>query len=417
MEKKTTGAWLIHHTTKLQQVTNPAFDRIALAGKAGMLLSALSESQDSTLKKKTIEAIARAAGISPVLELPTLLTKLEENQLLNRSQSGDIYVLGLTTASVLTHTSDIFHSVDPEPKDFAVLELAELASHLPVNDVYAAEYLGDGYKLPKNVVQNILLDSEEIGFIDSENIDKDRKLYFNGNLFRREDAQKITAILASLNPAELRSVQELEDTFKNTVCVSYDRALQIVGESVLKRLQSIGMYDVNGVSNEVGSSYFLTKPAAFGKYGNALVEDALDLAKVFVTSLSYGMTRSSAGRGRITMLPALMRKLLRGEWVGPATAIGQDYKVLELKRVIQVNPATSNTFYMRLLKKDVGELAFQAIREGDVSEASLPLLPSASIIDYSGPERNREHVRRKQTSQAKREVVDILRTLRTGESL
>ena len=90
------------------------------------------------------------------------------------------------------------------------------------------------------------------------------------------------------------------------------------------------MYDLNGVSNELQRVDFLTKPAAFEKYGNALVEDALDLAKAFVTSLTYGMTYSPASRGQITMLPLLIRKLLRGAWVGPATAIGQDYKVLEL---------------------------------------------------------------------------------------
>lgn len=41
---------------------------------------------------------------------------------------------------------------------------------------------------------------------------------------------------------------------------------------------------------EVG---FLTKPSSFSKYSSSDVDDAFDLAKAFVSSLTYGMTKSS----------------------------------------------------------------------------------------------------------------------------
>ncbi len=46
-----------------------------------------------------------------------------------------------------------------------------------------------------------------------------------------------------------------------------------------------------------------------------------------------------------------MRKLVNGFEVGPATAIGEDYRLLELKRVIQLRDAGNNRYFMKLLKK------------------------------------------------------------------
>lgn len=419
MDKKTTGAWLIHHTLKLQQVTNPmAFDRIWLAGKAGMLLSALSESdQTSSLSKEKVDAIARAAGISPLLELEAILTCLEQSQLINRSSSGDLSVLGLTTVSVLSHTADIFYAKRPNPRDIAVIDLAEQTSRVPMQSQFVSEYLGDIYQLSLSNTQELLSQVEQIGFVDYERVNEQQVLYFNGNLFRHENSHKTAVILDSLSAEENEKMKELENVLSKTACMPYEQVMKMIGHDLFQKLQAIGMYDVNSVSNERQNVHFITKPAAFSKFGNALVEDALDLAKAFVTSLTYGMTYSPFSRGRITMLPQLMGKLLQGGWVGPATAIGQDYKALELKRVVQLKPESNGMFSMRLLKKDVGQLAFQALVEGSVSEVSLPILPGAQITTYSGPEANREIIRRKQTPSSKREALDLLRTLRSGGDL
>jgi hypothetical protein len=108
-----------------------------------------------------------------------------------------------------------------------------------------------------------------------------------------------------------------------------------------------------------------------------------------------------------------MQKLINGEAVGPATAIGHDYKLLEMRGVIQVIPASKGMFNMKLLKKDVGKLALKVIMDGDVSTEALPL-PSASVISYDGPEQTRSYQRKSQTPQLKSSVGDLLYQLRTG---
>lgn len=63
------------------------------------------------------------------------------------------------------------------------------------------------------------------------------------------------------------------------------------------------------------------------------------------------MNYSNQGRGKISMLKLLLRRLIQGDFVGPATAIGGSYKVLELKRVIELKADEGSRFYMQFLKK------------------------------------------------------------------
>ena len=71
-------------------------------------------------------------------------------------------------------------------------------------------------------------------------------------------------------------------------------------------------------------------------------------------------------------------------------------------------------FHMRLLKKEVGELALQAITSGDISEHSLENLPAAAVNKFSGPEDNREKIRRKQIKNNSTSTNEMLMALRTG---
>jgi hypothetical protein len=239
MEKKTTGAWLIHHTNKLQQVTNATqFDGIALAGKAGKLLSALAASdEESVLSKDAVEAIAKSQNVSPKLELPTILSNLNENRLISKSTSGHVEVIGITTTNVLIHTSDLFEKSEPKKEEFAAIDLAEKASNSPVETKYILEYLGDTFSLANENVADVLRLSEEIGFVDSEKVGENSSLYFNGNLFRRDYAKKASAVLSSLSTADAAKIRELDAILDREACVTLDRCIIILGQDVMKKLK------------------------------------------------------------------------------------------------------------------------------------------------------------------------------------
>jgi len=82
----TKGAWIVHHANKLQRVSNPqGFDNIIVAGKTGILLAAVAESERSDLPIDRVSALARANGINP-LEQDSLLGRLEQLHLVRRAR-------------------------------------------------------------------------------------------------------------------------------------------------------------------------------------------------------------------------------------------------------------------------------------------------------------------------------------------
>lgn len=419
MDHKVKGSWLIHHTNKLQNMNSQgAYQNTYVAGKAGILLSAISESQETVVSNDKLEILASAANINIGFELPILKNVLAEHELIDLSESG-VGVLGITTSSALQHTSNIFESLNPKAIESSALDLAETVSIKPFSSNELSEEISDKYKLASAAVTQLFHDSEQIGFVDVENINANEKVLFNGNLFRRDSATKIKSVLDSLNTVEQSSLNELTLMLKRNSCVSCNDASRILGTTLFNKVNSIGFFDINVVSNNQEEVGFLTLPSAFSKFSNSMVDDAFDLAKAFVASLTYGMTKSDHARGQISMIDKLLGALIDGREVGPVKAIGQDYKMLELKGVVSIRIGMKNGRHgpiMRLLKKEVGELALQAIRQGDVSEQSIKSLPGAAITKFRGPEANREMIRRQQIIRSPFETNDMINSLRTGRS-
>lgn len=416
MEKRTEGAWLVHHTQKLQDFKNVQdFEDIEFAGKCGVFLSNLAASQEqSDIDKDTVDAIRKVSNIKKT-EIEAVKSKLEDFRLIEKSKDGSLSVLGVTTSTVLSHTSDMFNDIAPNNYQRAVIDLSEKISDLPKNEKELREYISDSHKLPTSVTFELFNQAEEIGFVDFEKLDNDSKLYFNGNLFRRDSAEKANAVISSLKSTDATKIAELDILLTEKGCVPLAKVESILGNELLSKLQSIGMYDFNEISNSTDTKVFVTKPAAFSKYGNPFEEDALDLAKAFVTSLYYGMNDSVSSRGKIQSLKLLLGKLISGDSVGPATAIGEDYRILEYRRVVKLTPSKSykGRYYMRLLKRDIGELALHVLEQGDATEATIGI-HSGSVIGYVGPETKRGIQRKLQNKQSKESVANLLRTFRSS---
>jgi len=417
LDSKTKGAWIIHHTAKLQKVTSQVrYENTYLSGKAGILLSAISATNDLSVSSEKLLTLAHASNITK-FELPVLIDVLEKQDLVEKGKSG-IGVLGITNSTILAHTSSIFDSLSPNAKEQSSLEIAEQSSIKPISGDVLTEEISDLFKLSNNEIKGVMDDSETYGFIDVECLDKLNKIYFNGNLFRRESTKKIKAVLDSLNTDEQSKLKEIEIKLKKVACLTVQEVQYKLGEKLFSKVNSIGLFDINTVSNSTETIGYVTLPSAFSKYGNSMVEDAFDLAKAFLSSLTYGMTKSAYARGQILAVEILLKALVDGREVGPVKAIGEDYRILELKGVVSVRHGIRNGRQgpmMKLLKKEIGELALQAIKQGDISEQSLPDLPSAVITRYIGPEDNRTDIRRKQLAQHPSDTNDMIQALRTGK--
>jgi len=414
--RENTGAWIVHHGRKLALDSNGAaeFPAIDEAAKAANLLARLGETNQVTLDLTEVKAIAVAAGLNPRHELSGLLGVLEQKRLIDQAGS-QIAVLGVTTRGALGHAADIFNEAEPTNFERAAIELGDVVSVEPKLRKKVAESIGDQYLLASSDVTDFLNRSEQLGFVDAEG-EKDARLLFNGNLFRREFVNKTVKVLASLNSADEVRVKAVRELLEKRGCVKFDEIDRILGAELFEKLRAAGLYDINVVGNESGDHVYVTSPSAFHKFVNPMVDDCFDMAKALVSALTYGISARPPSTGRIVLPEILIGKLIRGGEVGPATAIGQDYRVLEVNRVVKIRPDASKPgqFYMRLLKREIGELALQVLTTGDASPTSLSILPAAPMTTYSGPEASRAQLRRMQSKPSKRRVQDVLEAVRGG---
>ena len=415
-QKEVKGAWIIHHGRKLVLNANgPAeFPALDEAAKTATLLAKLGQADQINIPRYKVRAIAKASGLNPRHELEGLLQVLERKRLIEQS-TDEISVLGVTTIGALGHAVDIYEDAEPTSDEHASLDLAEMASVVPVRRTDISEQIGDLHQLTQADVSDFLDRAEAIGFVDKEGNGEDR-LLFNGNLFRRESVVKTRRVLASLKPAEENLMQEISQELSRLGCLPIERVEKVLSRPLLEKLVAAGVYDLNEVTNEQGSHVYVTSPSAFHKFVDPMVDDCFDMAKSLVAALTYGQTSRPSSQGKIIMLTALLEKLIDGREVGPATAIGQDYRVLEVNRVIELRQdiTHSDRFFMKLLKREVGQMALHVLTQGDAHAQTLIDLPSAPMEGYVGPEQSRMSVRLQQTPMSKRTTRNILEAVREG---
>lgn len=417
--KETVGAWIIHHGRKIAMDTHGAseFPVMDEAAKAANLLTRLGESNDTSLTEHEVTAVAKICRLNPRVELEPLLKILENRRLIER-KDGSVNVLGINTRGALMHAADIFSDSKPSNIEIASIGLAETASNTPLPQGTAAEYISDTYKMTTRDTEDFISRSKTIGFVDSEG-QEDDCLLFNGNLFRRDSISKTHNVLNSLSSKEQEKLNEFKNMMKTNGCVNVKRGKRILEEDLFKKLIAASVFDLNIVSNDSGEHIFITSPSSFHKFVDPMVDDCFDMAKALVSALTYGMTNRSSSHGRIRSISDLLNSLIRGNRIGSATAIGMDYRVLEQNRVVRITPDDEHPgrFYMKLLKKEIGELALGVLTRGDANIVAIDRIPGAPMTGYVGPEDGRVNVRRQQSTPSKRATQDILNALRGGRDI
>ena len=170
MDKKTKGAWVIHHGRKVATDVHGAaeFSAIDLAAKAAGLLARLAESRQAVLTAAEVTAAARVGGLNPKTEMEACLAQLERRRLIDRGAQG-LSVLGINSETALMHAADLLEDNEPQPNERAAIELAELASEAPTPVGRVSEFIGDTYHFTKADTSDFLSQSHEIVSISAEN--------------------------------------------------------------------------------------------------------------------------------------------------------------------------------------------------------------------------------------------------------
>lgn len=421
MDDKEKGAWLLAHSKKLDQAVGAQrFENIHFAGTVGRLLNILRRETHGAASVEvnagTVQHLSQLNGID-VGSRREGLRLLKERGLVDLGSDGSVEVLGANTRVVLEATSAIFEDNNHSKEESAILFGSSQISERPQDRGEIREMISDGFGMRGQAVDGLLNVAVDAALIDQE-VHKDKMILFSQNVFRDADmAKKAYYLLESLSGTDQQKVNSARALLEATGTVLETEIVGILGRELYERLLSVGFFDRMEVNNSSEAVGYVASPTTFQRYGKPFEEDPVDDAKALLASFTYGMERSSFTRGKIALPKLLIGKLVSGGIVGdekPVRAIGEDYREVERRGVIQVIPAGNDRYRMKLLKKDVGELALAIIEGKSAAEESL-LLSNTPAKSFAGPEENRTSVRRKKSVGDQRFIVDALESIRTGD--
>ena len=184
MDSRQKGAWVVHNANKLAKFsTQDAFEATYESGRAGVLLSVLSRDEDVVLSHEKVSALSSLNGIGH-LETKALLSRLQEKNLVKLTVAG-VIVEGVSPASTLEHTNDLFVSGNPKPLETAAIGLSQRLLAKPAKIEDFRDEISDSFQLTKSDFSSFVDKIESYGIVDYEDF-KGEKIYFNGHLFNSD---------------------------------------------------------------------------------------------------------------------------------------------------------------------------------------------------------------------------------------
>ena len=421
MNPETKGAWLLSHSKSLDAVTGSGaarLENISYAGRIGRLYNLLrrniAHDPSPTIDEATLSQVCKLNGIDRATR-DAGLEVLRATGRVDVAENGAVSVLGATSRAVLEVTAEVFSGLGPTAEEEAVLGLSDKVAEQPLARNDAAEYIGDLHSISRSETSSLIDLCKSTAIIDEER-DRGRVILFNSNTFRDgQYASKALHILEGLTSFESVRLREVQDKLSQNGALYDEDVRSMLGVDLYRRLVSVGFFDRMEVSNSTEAVGYITSPNDFQKYGRPFEDDPIDDAKALIASLTYGQTRSNNYRGNIIMPDALLRALIAGREIGKngVRAIGEDYRELETRQVVQVIQKGYQRYTMRLLKTAVAELALTIVRGGAAAQEAV-LLDGSAATSFKGPHKVRTEVRSKNTINDKRFITDALDRLRSG---
>ncbi|HKR59292.1 MAG TPA: hypothetical protein VJS64_06120 [Pyrinomonadaceae bacterium] len=421
------GAWIVNISKHLvtfaaNSIGLSSLENILFAGKCGALLIKLSADETEQLTLAKVRAHARVCGISGP-ELGVYLEALRKQGSVDWDRDGQVYeILPFSRERVLETTSKIFASlIGATEVEKSLPRLLEFCLLRPRLQSEIKGFLSD---LPERDSATLLEMTATFGLLGVELLLEStpfEKVYYNEYQFGEKDqAVKAGSALAKLDAnqrGELSSLIEEVASKPGTPPESIN-----ISEEAKNFAIGLGLIEVSEVASPAGTARFLTLPRlpvpSVGTQTANLEDDIFHHSKMLLSSLRYGELRSARWRGKIATPYVLVRTLLERDRVGPCTAIGQDYVILESEGVIKTIHADhrhGNQFYMELRRREPAEVVMNLLKsDGGSSIDATSLVRNLELpFRYAGPESARPAAAKKTKNQSPEALRRFLEELRT----
>lgn len=361
------------------------FAATRIAGRAGLFASSIRgfSSEVFALESKQLEVLYNDAGldvftferdIKPWLVDEGLAYILEDVD----AQESLVSTI-LTYDALLGSVTRLFESLEPHNgRARACQHLVHLASDLPLTEDNARQQLASAHgeeaaKLAIDLARGLRL----VAFTGTYS---GQAVVYSDRVWRKVGPKTAKAI----------SMLSQEDRTALEVIVETVREHQGYPESVLRQWAAsnnvvrvldfaIGVQLVTrtGITASGGTKTFLTTPHFYAEVADEFGEDACDRVKLFLNSIRNGQYFSPASRGRIRDPIAILRALLNRATVGPASAIGRDYTMVERAGIVKVERSEDPDRYsMTLVQSDVAQKTLEVVQRQAIT-------PNERVLDVN----------------------------------
>lgn len=366
-DKLKTGYWSIATQKHLKNYKADSthmdeFDSLNVAGKAGRLLGILRGNKNIDNKKK-LEKMASSVGILRTELYRTVLPELEkasDGQIeIVRNVAGDIirvdeYVFSQNNA--LEISGQIFENLNPTAIERIAVETMDATKRIPYLESELKQNLSS---LGFNEKDVELACSLQVHFNLIQKLKKGREPIFSNEYIWGSNHQKIAYAVANLQLNKKQTLKEIIDIIQNYQGYPLEK-LPPVDNDLIFLAKKIGMINPTSIVSRRGlekhfgfsANLFETSP----NYG----DDIMDDVKLFLASIRFGENYTE--HTTIFSPERFLSYFIKFKKVGPHSANGTDYTLLEERGIIKVEKAHGDKYFMVLLRDDIAREALKVIR-------------------------------------------------------
>lgn len=384
------------------------YDSIVHAGKAGRLMCRIRNMEVVHFNK--LKVLSDDVGIGSTELKKIIIPTLEQAGVVDtfKDPSGSILKIEENIPSlddIFPIVNQIYASFDPGEQENATLTSQELVSEVPYYKTSLMDKLRDLGFSERCI--HLCISSQSscdiLGEIPTENGPLLYSEYvWGGTLMNKagmwmsklsqEKFHEVKSIISNVNrfqgiPQEYMNIYDLE-MFNSAV------------KSGLIRTCSAGAYEHE-------------KDFVFTPSVGEIFNDDSDEVKALLSCFRYGQYFSSISRIKdpLWVVDALLDRSEHS--IGPASAIGRDYRVLEKMGIVKLKESDVHPgrFDMILLKQDVARRAREILKHGTVSGLEELVDPLMSPSDFISAEQTRIHLGKlsRGGEKAQEDIFKILR--------
>lgn len=406
-EKVKAGYWSIatqkHLKVFRQDCSNiDEFDNLDLAGKTGMFLGTIrGNNQIDNMKK--LEKMANTVGIRPKelhrIILPELEKGSDKKVELIKNTAGDIvgieeYVF--TNNEVMEITGNVLENQVPKPIERITIETMDQTKKIPYLENEIKGILNKQGFSEKDIEISLAL-QDQFSLISKLKKGKSNESIISNEYIWGANHDKIALAVSGIDFGKRQTLKEAIEIIQNTQGYPLEMLARL-DKDLLILAQKTGMINPTTIISSRGiRKDFAFTPNILNDTG--FNDDILDDVKLLLASIRFGenYTNHSTIQDPIRFLESLIRY---GD-IGPHSANGSDYTLLEKKGIVKVVNKTKESYTgtvrsgycLELIKKDVAEEALKIIRSPDYNINIQQTQSDFEIVNDTGSYLSSEEVR------------------------